>query len=198
MKLVCSAIVVIVLSFVSQAQAGPRENLNWGSRVNAGTCQRIGPPIINVSGKVLHDVDSGLAGNNWAFDDLNRTIQVWAQPDGKYCAVVRNSGQFDAQAGQTSPGNNGPLAGDEDGTFEGGYVLIIDGTLRSAPVWKTKGNIGVVDYACDINGNCPGYVSWLNTYFVVSNYDYEFWGWVYHGIQENWVNSSDGTSGDVF
>lgn len=198
MKFIWCAVLASVLGVVSHANADPRENLNWGTQVNAGTCQRVGPQVINVTGKVIHDVDSGLAGNNWAFDDLNRTIQVWAQPDGKYCAVVRNSGQFDAQAGQTSPGNNGPLTGEEDGTFEGGYVLIIDGVLNPAPAWKTKGNIGIVDYACDINGNCPGYASWLTTYFTVNTYSYEFWGWVYHGISDNWVNSSEGTSGDVF
>ncbi len=198
MKFIWFAVLAAVFGIFSDAQAGPRENLNWGAQVNAGTCQRVGPPVINVTGKVIHDVDSGLAGNNWAFDEINRTIQVWLQPDGKYCAVVRNSGQFDAVAGQTSPGNNGPLSGEEDGTFEGGYILIIDGVLNSAPAWKTKGSVGVVDYACDINGNCPGYASWLTTYFTVSSYSYEFWGWVYNGISDNWVNSSEGTSGDVF
>lgn len=38
--------------------------------------------------KVINDVDSGLAGNYWAVDTCTRHIQVWAQTDGYYCAVV--------------------------------------------------------------------------------------------------------------
>lgn len=182
-------------TYVKAAPSHP--TLNWGSHVNAASCDRSGPPVVNVTGKVVNDVDSGLAGN-WAFDEFNRTIQVWRQADGTYCAVVRFSGQFDAQVGVPSPGNTGVLTGEEDGTFEGGYWAIINGTLLATPSWKTRGNIGTLDYQCDLGGTCPGYISWPGQYFsVVNTFDYQWWGWIYHGIQNSWVNSSDGNSGDV-
>ena len=191
--------VLLVLGLTSRAEAAPKHaTLNWGTNINGAACEKIGPPVINVTGKILHDVDSGLAGN-WALDEINRSIQVWLQTDGNYCAIVRNSGQFDAQAGVTSPGTTGVLTGDEDGTFEGGYTLIIDGVLATTPTLKTKGNIGTIDYQCNLAGTCPGYVSWLTQYFsTVNTYDYSWWGWIYHGVQDSWVNSSDGNTGDVF
>jgi hypothetical protein len=203
MKRLCLGVVVavaLIMALASQIKAAPsRATLNWGSHINAASCDRSGPPLINVTGKVAGDVDSGQAGNYWAFDEFNRTIQMWKQADGKYCAVVRFSGKFDAQAGAMSPGATGPLTGEEDGTFEGGYWAIIDGTLFSAPVWKTRGNVGKLDYNCTLNGSCAGYVSWLDQYFSdVSSFDQPWWGWVYHGVRNSWVNSSDGNSGDVF
>jgi hypothetical protein len=197
MVIVASAAVLVL---GAQLLAGPtRPTLSWGSQVNAGVCNTSGAPVINVTFKVINDADSGQSGNYWAFDSSNKSIQVWAQTDGTYCAVVKYAGKFDAVAGQTSPGNLAtPLTGKEDGTFEGGYIATIDGTLLAAPSWKTRGNLGTFDYQCDITGNCPGAPDWLAAYFTnVVTFDQTWWGWIYHGVRNSWVNSSDGNLGDV-
>jgi hypothetical protein len=159
-----------------------------------------GTPVVDVNQKVVNDVDSGNAGNYWAFDTYSRHIQVWKQVDGDFCAIINYSGaKFDAVAGQTSPGTTGVLAGNEDGPFDGGYRATIAGTLLTSPTWATRGNAGTFDYGCDLFGNCSGYVSWTDQYFAAGYvFNYEWWGWEYKGAHHHtWVNSSDGTFGDV-
>ncbi len=184
----------------AQAFAGPHLKLPWHQQVNPHQCDKVGKVIINVQQVIFNDVDSGEAGNYWAFDTFHRHIQVWKQSDGTYCALVSYHGKFDAQAGQKSPGDTDFLTGSEDGNFQGGYRGVITGTLLATPLWKTKGNVGTFDYGCDILGVCPGYISWIDQYFSEgSGFEYGWWGWIYrapHG--KVWVNSSDGNEGDVF
>lgn len=166
------------------------------------TCEKTGSPVINVTQKVINSVDSGEAGNYWAFDNYNRTIQVWNQTNGSYCALVNYDGKFDAQSGQRSPGDTAVLTGSEDGNFKGGYRAIIHGSLLPTPAWSTKGTLGSIDYQCTIAGNCPGAIDWTSQYFATSatgyTFDYAWWGWEYHTTgQKTWVNSSEGNSGDV-
>ena len=175
------------------------QNLNFGKELNGSKCIASGAPVINVNEQVLNTVDSGIGGNNWAFDNTNRTIQVYEQSLGTYCAVIRYQGQFDSEAGQQSPGNTEELDGDEDGSFEGGYRGTITGTLKTEPDWVTHGSVGTTDYRCDISGNCPGYISWLGQYFEGGyTFTYDWWGWIYrspnHGVL---VNAVTGNSGDI-
>ncbi len=175
-----------------------KPTLNWGSEVNAGRCVKPGKQVINVKQEVKNSVDSGIAGNYWAFDNYQREIQVWQQEGGTYCALVRYQGKFDGQDGQRSPGNGGNLNGSEDGTFEGGYRATITGSLKTNPSWAKNGNIGSVDYKCDINGTCPGAVNWTGIYFNSPSFSYDWWGWIYHGGKfGTWVNSVDGNKGDI-
>lgn len=194
-KIISTAGLVALLA--APAFAAPQ--LNHGTQLNSGECNKVGAPVVNVVQKVVNDVDSGEAGNNWAFDNLTRQIKVWkSSTQDEYCALVKYEGKFDAQAGQQSPGNTESLTGDEDGTFEGGYRATITGDLLLAPAWSTKGSVGTTDYQCDIAGNCPGYVSWIDQYFTPGyGFDYEWWGWIYRAGQNTWVNSVDGNSGDV-
>lgn len=175
------------------------EHLNWGSQINAGQCIKVGKPIINVVQKVVNDVDSGQAGNYWAFDNVTRQIQVWATDVSEvYCAEVSYQGKFDGQQGQRSPGDTDNLNGSEDGTFHGGYNATITGTLLVTPLWQTRGSVGTTDYNCDLSGNCPGYVSWTGQYFSAGyGFDYNWWGWIYRNGNHVWVNASEGNSGDV-
>ena len=138
------------------AEAGLAEELRYGRK-----------KIIDVEQKVLNDVDSGFGGNNWAFDNLQRKIEVYTQTDGSFCAVVNYHGTFDAQAGQLAPGMGASniLNGSEDGRFDGGYRGVITGTLKANPAWRTRGMVGTTDYMCNIAGACPGYVSWMAQYF---------------------------------
>lgn len=187
----------IFVSAVFPVAAAPQ--FNWGTEVNVGECDKVGKPVVNVVQKVVNDVDSGLSGY-WAFDSLNRQIQVWATSTaGKYCAEVSYQGQFDAQAGQVSPGDQAQvITGGEDGTFQGGYRAIITGSLLSTPLWKTNGSVGVTDYNCDLTGVCPGFVSWPGQYFNPGyGFSYDWWGWIYHNGSHTWVNASTGNSGDV-
>lgn len=175
--------------------------LDWGTEVNAGECDKIGSPVVNVTYKIINSMDSGEGGNYWAYDNLNRHIQVWkSSADNKYCAVVRDLGKFDAQEGQLSPGKNGYLEGDEDGNFEGGYRATLTGNLKDTPTWKTKGNLDTIDYNCNvISRSCTGVVTWYNQYFESGvKFAYNWWGWIYRGEKNNnWVNASTGNLGDI-
>ncbi|MBI2021677.1 hypothetical protein HYS93_02200 [Candidatus Daviesbacteria bacterium] len=194
-----TAAILLSSSLFAGTAFAASEHLNWGSQINVNKCPKVGKPIVNVVQKVVNDIDSGEAGNYWAFDTINRQIQVWAtNTPGEYCAEVSYQGKFDGQAGQASPGNTGTLDGSEDGSFQGGYNATITGTLLSTPLWQTRGSVGTTDYQCDLNGNCPGYVSWVGQYFTPGyGFNYNWWGWIYRNGNHVWVNSVDGNSGDV-
>src|SRR3989344_4618866 len=174
--------------------------LDFGRNLAAGNCNGVGEPVVSVTQGIQNTVDSGEAGNYWAFDDFNRTIQLWrTSEEGTYCAVVKYTGNFKGAEGETSPGNTGVLEGRERGPIQGGYLAVIAGTLLDEPLWKTRGSVGVVDYACDLDGNCPGAINWVTQYFENDYvFQYNWWGWIYRaGGNKTWVNSSNGNSGDV-
>ena len=181
---------------------------DWGSHVNASQCpNKVGKPIINITQKVVNDIDSGFNGY-WAFDNNNRQIQVWKTSTNRtYCAVVRYEGQFKAKEGQNGPGlgYTTKLAGDEKGTFQGGYIAKIVGDLVTNPDWITNGSIGVYDYNCDIfTKECSGRVPWVSVYFSSVNtedpsqFNQTWWGWIYHGgIYGTWINSINLNFGNI-
>jgi len=176
------------------------------------TCGATTKPIIDVREKIINDVDSGIAGNYWAFDTISRRIRVWNMGGNNYCGVVNDDAEFRGVAGQISPGNtNGGthlLTGDEHGNFNGGYsTTVFSGTLYVAdPVnWPLKGKVNggnPVNYNCDITGNCPGYIDWTGKYFTnLGNFNLADWGWKYVAdpkIDGVWVNALTGNSGDIF
>lgn len=194
------SILALMMSFglFVRASAAAKPSFNSGQQLNAGVCDTSGSPVINVTDKIVKTVDSGEGGNNWAFDDVNRHIQVWKNTDNTYCALVQNEGKFDSQEGEKSPGNTGVLTGDEDGAFRGGYRAKITGNLKTNPGWKTTGAVGTHNYNCNLAGTCPGYVNWTEQYFSPGyTFSYEWWGWTYKYKNHVWVNSSDGNSGDI-
>ncbi len=197
-----SVLIVSLMAAGSTAPvaAGPSEHLNWGSPLTSGAdaCPT-GNLVINVKQRVLNDFDSGVAGNNWAFDDFVRSIQVIELYPGTYCATVKYQGQFTTIAG-ISPGGSDTVGEGVIGTFEGGYVsAVFTATLSSSPSQRTMGSIGTVDYQCNVDASCPGYADWTTFYFTgVSGFDLAWWGWVYHaGNNGSWVNSIDGNTGDI-
>ena len=177
----------------------PGEHLAWGQELASGeeSCPS-GRAVINIVQKVVNSVDSGEGGNNWAFDDYIRQIEVVDIGNGEYCATARFQGSFTTAVG-TSPGNTGIVAAGVVGTFQGGYTAIITGDLLASPLARTRGSIGTFDYDCDIFGLCPGFVSWPDLYFeAAAGFAFSWWGWVYHaGNNGSWVNSVDGNSGDI-
>ena len=186
---------VLLLNTINKSKA---TNLQSNKEVGIRNCETNGEPVINITQKIVKTVDSGEGGNNWAFDDLNRQIKVYQQSESTFCVLADNEGRFDSQEGQISPGNTGTLTGVEDGTFKGGYRALITGSLIEEPELKTTGNIGTVNYNCDIAGNCPDYFNWVDEYFAPGYiFSYEWWGWEYKYKNLKWTNSSDGNSGDI-
>lgn len=179
--------------------------------------------LINITEKVINDADSGQAGNYWGLDAFTRTIMVWNLGSDSYCAVVKYTGTFAAQAGQQSPGttstSGGILTGDEVGTMKGGYVAQFTAPLdiTDPANWPLVGKVNqgnAVDYACvissDGSANCPGSIDWTTKYFdnAASTFNENPWGWTYIGKDSSaapdagtpdgvWHNFSTGNSGDI-
>ena len=170
-----------------------------GNELSASACGG-GKLVINVTHKVVNDADSGFQGA-WAFDAYNRQVQVWQTGDDTFCATVNYAGGFATIVGATSPGlgSTNTFGSSVKGTFDGGYrTTQFTGTLDSSPANPTHGNLGTFDYACDTSFNCPGYWSWVSTYFTSTvGFDFDWWGWEYRYKSQRWINSSDGSSGDI-
>ncbi|MCL4524052.1 MAG: hypothetical protein M1451_09095 [Acidobacteria bacterium] len=201
--LVILAVAALILSLAPSAKAKPSERLNFGTQLNAAECNTSGAKlVINVIQQVIQDIDSGMAGNYWAYDQYNRHIQVWQLTSNSFCAVVKYTGSFSTVQG-TGPGGTGTVSGGVTGTMEGGYrTTVFTANLKAIPEWKTKGNIGSFNYGCDATGRtCDDTVRvfWGDKYFTdINGFDQTWWGWVYHaGDNGSWVNSSDGNSGDI-
>jgi hypothetical protein len=172
--------------------------------LNAAACNAVGKPVIDVNEKVLNDADSGTAGNTWAIDNYSRHIQVWLTGTDTYCAVVTwSGGKFTAIEGARSPGDTAVIGAKVKGDFSGGYRATFTGTLLTPPLWPTHGSVGTVDYKCNSDPACPGYVDWVAQYFGTSadaSFVQTWWGWSYKasGHHGTWVNSIAGNSGDIF
>ena len=161
-----------------------------GPQTSAAACDG-GKVVINVTYKVVNDVDSGVAGNNWATDNYNRHIMVRQTAPGTFCATVDYQGKFVTMAG-LSPQNTGTVTDGVTGTMNGGYTATITGALLADPLWATRGHLDTLDYT-------SGGVSWLNQYFESGYvFNYEWWGWQYNaGSHGTWINAIDGNSGDI-
>lgn len=172
-----------------------------------------GHRVVSVTESIINDADSGEAGNYWAYDTVRRSITIWSVGTDQYCALVNYyDSSFQAVAGQRSPGNGGTLTGDEYGSFAGSAVFTITGTLdvSDPAAWPQFGVVNhgaAIDYQCDLAGNCPGYVLFLDKYFTAGyTFDEPAWGWTYVGRDHGhnppssagtWVNASTGDSGDI-
>ena len=87
-----------------------------------------GNQIISVVESIVNDVDSGTAGNYWAYDTEKRSITVWNVGPDQYCVIINYyDASFKAIAGQTSPGGGGTLSGEEYGSFSGSARFAITG-----------------------------------------------------------------------
>jgi hypothetical protein len=130
--------------------------------------------VLSVSYHVVNDVDTGVEGNNWAFDTYDRSVRVWRQGPGRFCAASTYSGEFTSIAGP-SPGGQAQLPAGIRGTFGGSSVTSFRAGFapRGAQV---RGALGTKDFACtsaDQKGQCSGTWDWLRTYFNgVSRFKY--------------------------
>ena len=105
-----------------------------GALAGGGTCG--GKLVANVNYTLVNDYDSGVAGNAWANDTINRHLQVWQVGAGTFCAVVNDTGSFVTFAG-ASPGNTGTVAAGITGRINGGYTTtVFSGTLAAWLGWR--------------------------------------------------------------
>ncbi len=173
---------------------------NVGKEVNASACNQSLPPVVNITYSVINDADSGTLGNVWANDNYIKTVQVWPQGNGTFCAVVRYEGQFVTYAG-SSPGaaydTGGTVGAGVQGTLTGGYTATFTGTLADG--LQTTGDLGLKDYACGQSYTCPGLYDWLSIYFPNNaGFTDSYWGWNYQtGNNGSWVNAISGNNGDI-
>jgi hypothetical protein len=162
--------------------------------------------VLNVSYRVQNDVDTGVKGNNWAFDSYTRGVRVWSKRGGRFCSRSTYDGEFTSIAGW-SPGGRWELPAGVRGTFKGSSATTFRGTFapRGAPV---RGFLGVKDFACssaDEKGQCSGTYDWLRAYFTgIAGFRYTRYQFRYHATDNGTGTWSDSlsagkirTSGDI-
>jgi hypothetical protein len=165
------ASVVLALAVASPGQT----NLGCGQ----------GKLVLSVSYHVVNDVDTGVQGNNWAFDTYRRTVRVWRKAAGRFCSASTYDGEFTSIAG-VSPGGKAQLPAGIRGMFKGSSVTTFRGTL-SANGATVRGFVGIKDFACssaDQKGQCGGTWDWLSTYFSgISRFKYVRYTFAYHATE---------------
>jgi len=184
---------VIAMLMSSGATAG-----SGGPDLSANACGG-GKLVINVTLRSINNYDSGVHGNAWANDTINRHIQVWQVGNDLFCAVVSDEGSFITFAGDSPGGVVGGLTAGIKGTISGGYRRSFTGTVDSSTTYSMKGNLGTVDYACTDAYTCPGAIDWQATYFnEVGSDSVSPWAWQYKTPRNgSWVNAEAGNSGDI-
>ena len=192
-RLALGAFIVLALSAVVIGSA---------SASNGGTYtppQCGGTMIANVTYTLTNDYDSGVAGNAWANDTVNRHLQVFDRGDGTFCAAINDTGSFVTFAG-LSPQNTGHVSAGISGRINGGYITNnFTGALDPSPAYATHGNLGSFDLQCDAFFNCNGpHPSFLSYFSSTGSWTQPAWGWTYHTAKNgDWVNASTGNSGDI-
>ena len=151
-------------------------------------CQASGQAVVNVH-FTYTSPDSGLGGNNWANDTINRQLQIWQTADGKYCASVADQGSFVTLPG-ISPGGKDTLSAGITGKMKGGYTTTpLTGTSFNPHGLPTRGDLGSFT-----DTTRPSFLS-----YGLSG-DLGDWGWAYQTANNgSWVNASNppGNSSDI-
>ena len=161
-----------------------------------------GALIVSVNYTLINDFDSGVAGNAWANDTINRHLQI--RQDGgststSYCATVDDTGSFVTFAGP-SPNNTGTVSAGINGRINGGYTTTdFTGTVNPHPAYATHGNLGTFDLQCTDAYTCPGaHPSYLSYFTTTSGDNLANWSWGYHTAHNgDWINADTGNSGDI-
>lgn len=145
--------------------------------------------------------DSGVKGNNWALNDMTRTMKVCALADpvegaepgtlSWYTATVTDGGTFVTQAGD-SPAGTATLAGGMKGKVTGDFTA----TFTATASWG--------DYNADALKDKTPTAEWVATAFPGARFNdagpVAKWSWTYttcDGKGETWVNADAGNSGDI-
>jgi hypothetical protein len=149
-------------------------------------CKASGPALVNVH-YTYTSPDSGVGGNDWANDTINRQIQIWKSADGNYCASVSDQGSFVTLTG-TSPSGTSTVSAGITGKLKGGYTTApLTASTFNPSNLRTRGDLGT--FTAD---NRPSFMSYGLSGELAD------WGWAYQ-TQNNgtWINASTGNSGDI-
>jgi hypothetical protein len=156
-----------------------------------------GKPVLAVTYRVQNDVDTGIRGNTWAFDDYLRSVRVWRKGAGRYCSVSSYNGDFTSIEGP-SPGGKAQLPAGIRGTFSGTSATTFRGRFAPGGAART-GFLGVKDFACtsaDMKGQCSGTWDWLGDYFTaVTGFRYTRYAFRYHATENGSGTWSDTLAG---
>ena len=169
------------------------------SQLNPKKCDPIGVPLVNVTYRLTNDYDSAVGGTAWANDTFFRNLRIWATYGG-LCAIVVDQGTFVTFAGP-SPNGTGTVSAGRQGTIVGGYRTgVFPGYVLASPDYRIFGYLGTFDLQCTGANACPGAHPTISSF--VANYDSSlpWWGWQYNTKKhphQQWINSSDGNSGDI-
>ena len=109
-----------------------------------------GKPVVAISYGVQNDVDTGIRGNDWAYDTYTRSVRVWRRSPRNFCAVSTYDGSFASIAG-ASPGGKWQLPGGVRGGFTGVAVTTFRGRFRpnASPVRGFLGAKGAWEWSND-------------------------------------------------
>jgi hypothetical protein len=173
-------IVPIVLALAIASPPQSAQNLGCGA----------GKLVLNVTYRVENDVDTGVDGNNWAFDSYMRTVRVWRKAPGRFCSASIYDGEFTTIEGPSPAGIRG--------TFKGSSVTTFRGTFAPAGA-PVRGFLGVKDFACtsaDEKGQCSGTYDWLRAYFTsIARFRYVRYVFRYHATENGVGTWSDTLTG---
>jgi hypothetical protein len=171
-------VILAVLTADTASSAGGAKNLGCGG----------GKLVLNVRYRVANDLDTGIRGNNWAFDTYARTVHVWKKSAGRYCAASIYDGTFTTIAG-TSPGGKATIPAGIRGSFKGQSVTTFRGAQRTDAT-PTTGDLGTKDFQCtsaDTKGQCAGTFDWLSAYFTSTDnfksFTYVRYSFSYHATE---------------
>jgi hypothetical protein len=169
------ALIIAALLPVSAARAVGQTNLGCGA----------GKLVLNVRYSVANDIDTGLRGNNWAFDSYVRTVRVWRKSLGRFCAASTYDGTFMSIAG-ASPGGGATIPAGIRGTFKGSSVVTFRGVMRFG-VSRQRVDLGAKDFSCTSDakkGQCTGTYDWLKASFMSADnfrsFKYARYTFTYH------------------
>jgi hypothetical protein len=184
---------LVVPSVLALVLASPAAGSSTPSNLGCGAGKR----VLDVTYRVENDVDTGVKGNNWAFDSYTRSVRVWRKAPGRFCSASTYNGEFATIAGW-SPGGKTQLPAGIRGTFRGSSVTTFRGRLgaHGAPM---RGFLGVKDFSCtsaDRKGECSGTWDWLRTYFSnLSGFKYTKYAFTYKATENGKGTWSDTLAG---
>jgi hypothetical protein len=174
---ILGALALAVLAPTLSTAAGTK-NLGCGA----------GKLVLGVRYHVLNDLDTGVRGNNWAFDDYSRTVHVWRKSAGHYCAASTYGGTFTTIAGD-SPAGKATIPAGIRGSFRG-QSLTTFGAAQRPGAAPTTGDLGTKDFQCtsaDTKGRCAGTFDWLSAYFTSTDnfksFAYVRYSFVYYATE---------------
>lgn len=151
-----------------------------------GTCETV---VVNLTDRA----DSGVKGNTWAVDQINRRTLVCVTKMGggerwQYKAAIKDVGTFETRAGD-SPGGTATLTGGAKGIVSGEFQAVFTANAD----WSGFDPKGLT--------NDTKTSAWIATLFPSATFSaagpVDQWAWTYQTACEKWVNAQAGNEGDI-